>query len=139
SAVDGRSVILRSIPVVSPRSRAPNNLIGDCWRVATFPGLPMRSIHLAEWILALVTSRDRASSTAGDLAERAAARGAVSFWFAVLRTLASLLWRDVTEKPARPAVLAFAGLAVLVAVAYLGAAVNGAVLFSSAHPLGRAP
>jgi hypothetical protein len=99
----------------------------------------MRSIHLAEWILALVTSRDRAASTAGDLAERAAARGAVWFWFAVLRTAASLLWRDVAEKPARPAVLAFAGLAVLVAVDYLGAALNGAAFFISAYRTGRPP
>ncbi len=38
----------------------------------------MRSIYVAKWILALVTSRDRAASTAGDLAEGTAARGADS-------------------------------------------------------------
>jgi hypothetical protein len=97
----------------------------------------MLSIHRAEWILALVTSRNRASSTAGDLAERAAARGAVWFWLAVLRTAASLLWHDVTEKPARPAVLAFAGLAVLVAVDYLCAELDGAVFFIVSWRTGR--
>jgi hypothetical protein len=97
----------------------------------------MRSIHIAEWILALVTSRDRAASTAGDLAERAAARGAVWFWFAVLRTATSLLWRDVTEKPARPAALAFAGLAVLVAADYLSAALDGVAFFIAALHTGR--
>ncbi len=55
----------------------------------------MHNINIAEWILALVTTRDRAASTVGDLAEGAATRGAVWFWSGVLRTAASLLWRDI--------------------------------------------
>src|ERR1035437_4113180 len=35
----------------------------------------MHSVHIAEWILALVTTRDRAASTVGDLTEGAATRG----------------------------------------------------------------
>jgi len=101
----------------------------------------MRSIHVAEWILALVTSRDCAASIAGDLAEDlaegAAARGTISFWFSVLRTAGSLLWRDVAERPARAAGLAFAGLAVLIAVDYLFAALNGLAFFIVAHQTGR--
>src|ERR1035437_2113127 len=61
----------------------------------------MHSVHIAEWILALVTTRDRAASTVGDLTEGAATRGVVWFWCGVLRTAASLLWRDVAEHPAR--------------------------------------
>ena len=60
----------------------------------------MRSAHIAEWILALVTTRDRATSTVGDLTEQAAARDAVWFWLSVLRATASLLWRDVAEHAA---------------------------------------
>jgi len=97
----------------------------------------MRSIQVAESILALVTSRDCAAATAGDLAEVATARGAVWFWFSLLRTAASLLWRDAAEKPARPAVLAFAGLAVLVAVDYLCAYLDGAAFFVVAYRTGR--
>jgi hypothetical protein len=72
----------------------------------------MRSIHIAEWILALVTSRDRAASTVGDLMEEAPARGVFWFWSGVLRTAASLLWRDFAERPARMTGLAFRGLAI---------------------------
>jgi hypothetical protein len=56
----------------------------------------MPSLHIAEWILALVTRQDRAMSTTGDLTEEAATRGVVWFWSHVVRTAASLLWRHVT-------------------------------------------
>jgi hypothetical protein len=97
----------------------------------------MRSIYVAEWILALVTSRDRATSTVGDLAEGAPARGAVWFWFSVLRTAASLLWRDVAEKPARAVGLAFLGMAILIAVDYLCAGLDGVAFFIVAYRTGR--
>jgi len=97
----------------------------------------MRSIYVAEWILALVTSRDRAASTAGDLLEGAQARGAVWFWFSVLRTAASLLWRDVAEEPARAVGLSFLGMAILIAVDYLRAALDGLAFFMVAYWTGR--
>jgi hypothetical protein len=103
----------------------------------------MRNIYGAEWILALVTSRDRAASTAGDLAEAGdlakgtAARGTAWFWFSVLRTAASLLWCDVVEKPARAVGLAFLGMAILIAVDYLCAALNGVAFFIVAYRTGR--
>ncbi len=76
----------------------------------------MHNVNIAEWILALVTTRDRAASTVGDLAEVAATRGVVWFWSGVLRTAASLLWRDVAERPARITGLAFFGLAVYIGI-----------------------
>jgi hypothetical protein len=89
----------------------------------------MRSIHIAEWILRLVTSRDRAASTAGDLLEEAATRNLVWFWSGVLRTAASLLWRDVAESPARIAGVAFIGLAVEVVTSMLVGGLSGVVFF----------
>jgi hypothetical protein len=76
----------------------------------------MHSAHIAERILALVTSRDRAASTVGDLTERAAARDAVWFWSSVLRTAASFLWRDVAEHAARLTGLALLGIAFYIAI-----------------------
>ena len=71
----------------------------------------MHSTHLAEWILGLVTSRDRAASTVGDLVEEASSRGAVWFWSGIVRIAASLLWRGVAENPLRLAGVAFIGTA----------------------------
>lgn len=87
----------------------------------------MRSIHIAEWILALVTSRDRAASTVGDLVEEAATRGAFWFWPSVLRIAASLLWRDVAERPARMTGLAFRGLAIELGLSLFFLALSGVV------------
>ena len=99
----------------------------------------MHSVHIAEWILALVTTRDRAASTVGDLTERAATRGVAWFWCGVLRTAASLLWRDVAEHPARVTGLAFLGLAVYIGIDLLFAGLSGVAFFWAAmakgHPL----
>jgi hypothetical protein len=85
----------------------------------------MHSTNIAEWVLALVTTRDRAASTVGDLTETAADRGAVWFWSAVLRTAASLLWRDIAERPARLTGLAFLGLAIYIGIDLLFAGLSG--------------
>jgi len=98
----------------------------------------MHNISLAEWILALVTSRDRAASTAGDLAEEAATHGAAWFWSGVLRTAASLLWRQVAESAARIAGLAILGLAVYVALDLLFAFLSGVAFFAAAYRSGHA-
>lgn len=99
----------------------------------------MHSGHIAEWILSLVTTRDRAASTVGDLTEVAASRGVVWFWFAVVRTAASLLWRDVAEHPGRVTGLAFLGLAVYIGIDLLFAGLSGVAFFGAAvatgHPL----
>ena len=88
----------------------------------------MHSIHIAEWILALVTTRDRAASTVGDLMEGSAARGVAWFWSGVFRTAAALLWRDVAEHPARLIALAFLGLAAEIAMEFLAACLPGLAL-----------
>jgi hypothetical protein len=99
----------------------------------------MHSVNIAEWILALVTTCDRAASTVGDLTEGAATRGMVWFWSGVLRTAASLLWRDVAEQPARVTGLAFLGLAVYIGIDLVFAGLSGIAFFraaaASGHPL----
>jgi hypothetical protein len=87
----------------------------------------MRSIHLAEWILVLVTTRERAASTVGDLTERAATRDAAWFWFSVFRTAASFLWRNVAEHPARLTGLALLGTAIYGGLGLLFAGLSGVV------------
>ncbi|MGA7238278.1 MAG: hypothetical protein WBY44_21510 [Bryobacteraceae bacterium] len=91
----------------------------------------MHSVNIAEWILALVTSHDRAASTVGDLTEGAATRGVVWFWSGVLRTAASLLWRDVAGRPARLIGLAGLGLAVNIAIDLVFAGLTGVVFFGA--------
>jgi hypothetical protein len=70
----------------------------------------MRNAQVAEWILSLVTTPERAASTVGDLMESAPSRG--RFWFGVLRTAVSLLWRELAANPARMARLAGSGFLV---------------------------
>lgn len=98
----------------------------------------MHSIHIAEWILGLVTSRDRAASTAGDFAEEAAARGVIWFWSRVWWTVASLLWRGVAESPGRIIRVALLGFAVDVGASALLAGLSGVAFFVAAlngHPV----
>jgi hypothetical protein len=98
----------------------------------------MHNTNIAEWVLSLVTTRDRAASTIGDLTEAAADRGAFWFWSAVLRTAASLLWRDIAERPARLTGLAFLGLAVYVGIDLLFAGLSGVAFFLTAMASGHA-
>jgi hypothetical protein len=98
----------------------------------------MRSIHIAEWILRLLTSQGRAAPMVGDLAEQAASRGVVWFWAGVLRIAASLLWRAVAENPARIIGVAFIGLAVEGAATLLIVGLSGVAVFVAArsgHPV----
>jgi len=97
----------------------------------------MHSAHIAERILALVTTRDRAASTAGDLTERAAARDAVWLWSIVLRTAASFLWRDVAEHAARLTGLALLGIAFYIAIDFLFAGLDGVAFFTVAYTSGK--
>jgi hypothetical protein len=69
----------------------------------------MRDDHLAESILALVTTPDRASAAIGDLMEDLPHRGKSWFWLSTLRTAAGCVWRDVTAVPLRMAGAAFIG------------------------------
>jgi hypothetical protein len=97
----------------------------------------MHNDNIAESILALVTSRDRAASTVGDLTEGAATRGVFWFWSGVLRTAASLLWRDIAGRPARVTGLAFLGLAVYIAIDLAFAGLSGIAFFWAAIASGH--
>ena len=66
----------------------------------------VRNAQVAEWILSLVTSPDRAAATVGDLMEDIASRGSVWFWIGVLQTAFSIMWREVGANPGRMARLA---------------------------------
>jgi hypothetical protein len=70
----------------------------------------MRRTDAAEWVLSLLTSPDRAASIAGDLAEQASSQGGAWFWLNLLRTTASLAWRDFAEAPFRVTGLALVGI-----------------------------
>jgi hypothetical protein len=96
----------------------------------------MHNIRIAEWILALVTSEDRAAAMAGDLMEQAGVRGVVWFWSSVLRILASLLWTGMAGNPARITGLAFLGLAVYIGIDLLFAGLSGIAFFWGAMASG---
>jgi hypothetical protein len=70
----------------------------------------MRNARLAEWILSLVTTPERAAATVGDLFEDRRHAGVLRFWGAVLFTALSLLWRDVLADPGRMIRLALYGV-----------------------------
>jgi hypothetical protein len=97
----------------------------------------MRSVPIAEWILALVTTRDRAASTVGDLTEGMATRGVIWFWSGVLRTAALLLWRHVAEDPVGVTGLALLGMALYIGTDLLFAGLSGAAFFVSAYRSGN--
>ncbi len=69
----------------------------------------MHKDRIAEQLLALITTRERAASTAGDLIEDARTRGDLWFWTSVLRTTGALLWRTFALEPANFLKLAFRG------------------------------
>jgi hypothetical protein len=59
----------------------------------------MHSASFAEWMLSLVTTSERASSTVGDLMEDVPARGWRWFWLSVIRTALSIIWCTFAEAP----------------------------------------
>ena len=69
----------------------------------------MRKAQIAEFILSLFTSPERAASTVGDLIENAAARGVWWFWWDISRTALSLLWTSFRAEPLFMASIGFRG------------------------------
>jgi len=59
----------------------------------------MFKADVAEWILSMTTTSERATATAGDLMQESSARGNLWFWSSLLRTTASLVWRAWTAEP----------------------------------------
>jgi hypothetical protein len=70
----------------------------------------MRKAQIAELILSLFTSRDRAASTVGDLMENALGHGGWWFWSGVSRTALSLFWSSFSAEPYFVAGIAIRGL-----------------------------
>ncbi len=70
----------------------------------------MRDGIVAEWILRLVTTPDRAASIAGDLLEEASSRGIVWFWLNLFGTVASQLFEELRDARLRMLWLAVSGL-----------------------------
>jgi hypothetical protein len=58
---------------------------------------------IAQLILSLATTPDRAATTVGDMLEESAARGSLWFWSNILRTASSLWWRDFRSAAHAPA------------------------------------
>src|SRR5580658_6555833 len=101
----------------------------------------MRKTRIAEWVLSLVTSPERAASTIGDLMEDGVTRGALWFWTGVGRTALSTLWR--TFVPGWPRILGLAGRGLLlellgmiamIAIPVLAPAVLTGVSVGLGHP-----
>jgi hypothetical protein len=63
--------------------------------------------NVAEWILRLVTTQERASATVGDLLEMSS--GVVRFWASVLSTATSIAWREAWAHPRQTTWLAVRG------------------------------
>lgn len=97
----------------------------------------MHSARVAEWILGLVTTRDRAASTIGDLTERETDRGALWFWRSVFGTVGACLWRAIAEHPARLAGLAVLGIVVYAGIGLLFAFLDGVVGFTAVYLYGN--
>lgn len=69
----------------------------------------MRNGSVAEVLLALFTSPDRALSIAGDLREQAPSRFRGWFWLQIAWTAGALFWQDLRDAPLRISGLVVAG------------------------------
>jgi hypothetical protein len=59
----------------------------------------MRKEYLAEVVISLVTSHERAVSIVGDILEDNETRGACRFWLCVVQTGLSQLWQQISAAP----------------------------------------
>jgi hypothetical protein len=71
----------------------------------------MRSIRIAEWILELSMTHERAEAVVGDLRE--AGRGTLWFWRSVLATMIASVWSDFLSAPWRLIAVALGVIAVI--------------------------
>lgn len=78
---------------------------------------------VAEWILSLFVSRERASAVVGDLVER---RSGV--WLTVFRVSVSAVSRDLSDRPGPLIFLALQALVLDFALILLGGHLNGNML-----------
>lgn len=87
----------------------------------------MRNERLAEAVLSIVTPREYAAATVGDLLELMPARGRRWFWASVLGTMLSTVWRQYRETPWR--------LTLYAAVAAVGYVLTLMLLLAAIFPL----
>src|SRR5688572_21720826 len=59
----------------------------------------MFKVDVAEWILSMTTTPERAAAAAGDLMQESHTRGSLWFWANLLKTTASLVWRAWAAEP----------------------------------------
>jgi hypothetical protein len=97
----------------------------------------MPDARIAESILALVTARDRAATTVGDLLEQSATYGNAWFWSRVFRTATSLLWRGFADNAARITGVALLGLVLDGVLGGLFAFLTGIAFFVVAYVTGN--
>jgi len=69
----------------------------------------LRKIRVAEWMLSLVLTEDRAAAAIGDWMEESDARGSVWFWTCVFRTVGAHVWSEFVESPAEMVWLGLGG------------------------------
>ena len=93
----------------------------------------MRKLSAAEWILMLVTSRERAQATVGDLYETSVSRGALWFWQAVLRTAFSQVALSLSAAPGRVAGVVLLGAWIDFCAGLLLAGFSGILFFVAAY------
>jgi hypothetical protein len=80
----------------------------------------MRNARIAEWLLSLVMTPERAVATVGDLIEATPARSVLSFWASVMSTLLSFVWRELAADPWRLGGLAVRAFVLSLVVMFLG-------------------
>ncbi len=88
----------------------------------------MRRAQIAQSILELVTTKDRAASTVGDLVEESQAHNALWFWAAITRIVASSIWGDFRAALCKVLVLALVAYPLSLSIVLLIAGVYGVVL-----------
>jgi len=102
----------------------------------------MRNAHVAQWMLSLVTTPDRAASTVGDLLEDPATGGPIRFWGSIAFTVVALLCGELAASPWRMArlavygiILQFLSLFVLILIVLVASLVIGSGARSYAPPI----
>jgi hypothetical protein len=96
---------------------------------------PARTGKMAQLILSLATTPDRAASTVGDLIEESDTRGSLWFWSSVLRTACSLCWRDFCSAPLRMIWLGLWGFVATLEVTFITLFVGSAILAGVPNPV----
>jgi hypothetical protein len=86
----------------------------------------MRSGALAESILALVMTPDRAASTVGDLLEEETSR--LAFWRSIAWTAVSVVWCDLSTAPLSMLGLAMYGFVIAIVISALLGGVAGLMI-----------